>query len=238
MPAKTPTKVDISGFRSVIKQLSKISGKDFETTLKAEGAHILAAAVRKTPKATKKKIVKRTMPQGFGYGGGVGNRLVTEWKGKKYHVGLPVPGQGKKGGNYSLPYTYWMGAADWGQFITEQKQKVKERTAKKGLGASQFYWMSVLLGQPLPKDPPKYIKNSNLGKLVLPFLSPRIAGSKKDRRIILESKGFKQSIHTRAQKTIMICTAARINFFVKAIRKEFIKDLKGYMPKNYPLLFK
>lgn len=90
----------------------------------------------------------------------------------------------------------------------------------------------------MPKQPPKYIKNSNLGKIVLPFLSPRIAGSKKNSVIILESKGFKQSIHTAAQNKLMNATAARIKFFVKAIRKEFIKDLKGYMPKNYPLLFK
>ena len=241
--------VDISGFRQVVKQLSKISGKDFETAMKAEAGHILAAAIRKTPKATKKKVVKRTMPQGFSYGGGTGGRLVTNWTdGKNYHVGLPIQGGGttnaapgkseKKGGSYIKPYTYWLRRNRWAEFIQQQKEKVKTRTAKKGLSASQFYFMSVLLGAPMPKQPPKYIKNSNLGKIVLPFLSPRVAGSKKSRIIILESKGFKQSIHSAAQHKLMIATAARIKFFVKAMRKEFIQDLKGYMPKNYPLLFK
>ena len=232
------TEVDISGFRQVVKQLSKISGKDFETAMKAEAGHILSAAIRKTPKATTKKVVKRTMPQGWKYGAHTGNRLVTEWKGKKYHVGRPIPGAGKNGGKYAYPATYWMGRTDWNQFIDEQKKKVKERLAKKGLSASQFYWMSVLLGTPMPKQPPKYIKNSKLGKIVLPFLSPRIAGKKKDRHIIMESKGFKMSARTKAQNKLMAATAARIKFFTKAIRKEFVKDLKGYMPKNYPLLFK
>ena len=197
------TEVDISGFRQVVKQLSKISGKDFETAMKAEAGHILSAAIRKTPKATTKKVVKRTMPQGWKYGAHTGNRLVTEWKGKKYHVGRPIPGAGKNGGKYAYPATYWMGRTDWNQFIDEQKKKVKERLA-----------------------------------IVLPFLSPRIAGKKKDRHIIMESKGFKMSARTKAQNKLMVATAARIKFFTKAIRKEFVKDLKGYMPKNYPLLFK
>ena len=98
------------GFNQVIKQLSKITGKSFGKTLKAEAGAILNNALKNTPKATRKKIIKWTMPEGYAFGYGTGGRVVTHRKGKVYHAGMPVgAGKGKRGGQlYAKPYTYWM----------------------------------------------------------------------------------------------------------------------------------
>jgi hypothetical protein len=52
-----------------------------------------------------------------------------------------------------------------------------------------------------------------------------------------ESNGLKLSGRHKVQKVLEVATKARVKFFVRALDKDFISDLKTYMPKNYPLLF-
>lgn len=236
---------DISGFKEVVAGLQKITGKSFKEVLEAEAGHILAGAIRNTPKATQPKIVKRTMPEGYAFKKNIGQRKVTWHEGERFHVGRPVPsGQGKRGGvRYKYPKAKWMGQKGkdngrWARYIAEQEKKTTERILKRGLSASQFYWMGVLLNLRFPKMPAKYIRNPKNAKLVTKFLSPRKGARGKLYEIIMESKGFKMSGRTQAQRKIMMATKSRETFYKRAVKKEFIKDMKTFMPQKYPLLFK
>lgn len=235
------TKIDLTGFKQTIKSLQKISGKSFQDVLKAEAGHILRTAINYTPKATEKKIVKRLFPQGMTFGKSPGHRVVTNWKdGKKYHVAPPVPGSPSKKNKYSkyaLPYKYWLGQANWVDFIGEQMEKIAAAMNQRGLAASQFYFMSVLLNIPLPTQPPKYIKSQKNKKRATQHIKPVIKGSGKGLKIILESRGLEVSKHTRAQNRLMAATASRIKNFQKAVHKDWINEVK-YRTRNYPLLFK
>lgn len=237
---KPNTFIDISGFKQVVQGLQKITGKSFKEVLEAETGMILAGAIRMTPKATAKKIVKRTMPEGHSFRGGVGGRIVTFDEGKHYHVGEPVLGNN---GRFKKPYTYWMnkkgGSRDrWGKWVAEQKEKTIQRILRRGLSASQFYWMSVLLNIKLAKFPPKYIMNPKNFKILKRFLAPHKGAVGKSYQITMASSGFKMSGRTNAQRVLMIATKAREKFFQRAVKKELVKDMKTFMPKSYPLLFK
>jgi hypothetical protein len=237
--------VDISGFGQVVKGLQKITGKSFKEVLEAEAGHILTGAIRLTPKATAKKVTKRTMPEGYAFKNYVGGRKVTWDEGKRYHVGEPVPsGQGKRGGiRYKYPQAQWMGKKGrnngrWARYVETQKAKTAERILKRGLSASQFYWMGVLLNIKFPKTPAKYIRDPKHAQKVVKYLSPRKGARGKLYEILMQSKGFKMSKRLQMQSKILRATKSRETFFMRAVKKEFVKDLKTFMPKNYPLLFK
>jgi hypothetical protein len=237
--------VDISGFKQVVQGLQKITGKSFKEVLEAEAGHILSSAITRTPKATQKKVVKRTMPEGYSYKTGVGERKVTFEKGNRFHVGRPVKaGKGSRGGQrYKFPKAQWMGKkgqnnGEWARYLEQQKKKTGERILKRGLTASQFYWMGVLLNLKFPKQPPKYIKNPRHAQKVMKFLKPRKGGRGSLYEILLQTKGFKMNRRLRVQPRLLLATKAREQFYKRAVRKEFIKDIKTFMPKNYPLLFR
>lgn len=237
--------VDYRGFNEAIKGLQKITGKSFEEVLKAEAGMVLNSAIRTTPKATVKKIVRYTMPEMIKHKGGVGNRVVTYKDGKKYHVGIPVgAGKGKRGGQlYRKPYTYWMNSPTrrgrWEDFIKEQKEKVKRRTARKGLSAGQFAVMAAFLDIKLPKPPAKYLTSPTVERIAKPhILGSYKRGKDKAFTINLESKGLRASSGSGASGKLMNATKARAAFFKKAVNKGWIQDIKKFMPKSYPLLFK
>ena len=230
------TTIDISNFGQVAKALASISGESFKRVIKTEAGHILANATTGTKKASIAKIVKRTIPQGWKYGKHTGGQMVTEKDGFKYHVGLPIPGQGVNGSDYAFPITRWMRRRSWNEFIFEQEQKVKDRLKNRGLGASQFYHMATMLGLPLPKQPPKYIRKSHLKKIVQPYLKPRIKGEKTAFEIRLESKGLRVSKGVGAQRVLMLKTKGSITNFKNGIKKQLFNDMK-FKTSRYPLLF-
>ena len=238
-------RVDISGFGQVIKGLQKITGKSFKEVLEAEAGHILDGAIRMTPKATAKKITKRTMPEGVNFKSNEGGRKVTWHEGKRYHVGQPIKaGTGSRGGQkYKFPAGRWMGRkgqnnGKWARYIEEQKIKTARNILKRGLSASHFYWMGVLLNIKFPKMPAKYIRNPKNARFVTKFLSPTKGARGKLYEIVMRSKGFKMAGKLRFQSKIIKATKARESFFIKGVKKELVKDMKTYMPKSYPLLFK
>ena len=134
-----------------------------------------------------------------------------------------------------------MGRAKFYSWLATQKEKTGRRVARRGLAAGQFHMMAQLLKIKLPRKTPSYItKNqSTQSSIVKPTLKPRItSGTGITTSIILESKGLRISGPTQAQYHLMRATAARQKLFTNAVRKEYIKDIKTYMPKNYPLLFR
>jgi hypothetical protein len=271
---KQGSSLDISGFGAVIKQLSKISGKDFETTLKAEAGHVLKGAISRTPVATiggrrikgkiRGGIVPQHVPQGIDHAGAKGGKLITKKNGKFYHVGEPVlagrqpnhnnisvPKGGKrKGGKkrggaiYKHPYPnqdWLMRAGFHGDFVPQQLARADNKIKNMGISAGQFYWMGKALNIKLPPriKSLKILKSSRIGSLVQPFLACKLkTGKARKAFILMQSKGLKASANVGAQRKLLGATQARIKFFYRAMHNEWVKDLKKYMPKNYPLLFK
>lgn len=228
--------VDISKFGAVIQSLSRISGRDFESTVKAEAGHILSGAVTSTPKAKIKNIVKYVMPQGIVHRRNTGGKLISKKNGFNYHVGTPVLGDGINGSKYILPYTKWLGRTKWEEFLSEQRDKFDRRKANRGMGASQFYFMSKMLNIPLPRQPANYLKSSHLRNQVTPFLSPRATGQRRSYEIKLESRGMLVSKGTGAQRILMLKTQGRINNFKRAIKRNLFQEME-YRTSRYPLLF-
>lgn len=261
--ANIKTQVDIKGFGSVIKGLSKISGKNFQTTLKAEMGHVFVNAIRNTPIAKSKSIIRHTMPQGMKYKGQEGNRLVTNHRGKNKHAGaLVLASVGPRGGNiFAKPFPKkkrllgrnltgqdWISTAlggrgnsdgEFKRFVQEQKDKTNIRIARRGMSAGVFYFMGVKGMIPFPKTPKahKQISSSVVRKTVAPTTRVKINGQGEQYSIMVESSGMQVAKHNNLQRKLTGAISQRIKFFKTNVRRGFTKDMKKFMPKNYPLLF-
>lgn len=254
-------KVDLKGFSEVIKGLHKISGKRFSDVIKSEAGMILAGAMRSTPKASKKNIVRHNMPESYKFEGILGEKKVISRFGKKYHIGQPVlagyqpdergrarpqgasrhwkPKRGGKIWKHPHPKQPWMGKAMWNEFIESSKIKTLGRLANRGMSAAQFGFMADLIGVKIvsAKARPNYLQTDHLRTKLRPFLSPRTKGSKRLFEIILESKGLEQTKRTGAGQKLDRAVQRRVTAYRKAIRKEWFNDIK-HNTKSYPLLFK
>lgn len=259
------TSVDIKGMKELTRSLGKMTGLTMKELLHDHAEKILSSAMKNTPVASKKSIIRRTMPQGIRYNRVMGNRLVTMHEdGKKYHVGEPRKGFNGKG--YIVPYTYWMNknrpsefykgrtkgkkvikerkaktpAGDrWRVWLEGQKAKTNVRVMKRGLSKSQFFWMARMIN--LKINAPTYLKKSARTHLpiVAKFLSPRKGrAGKYGYNVLLRSTGFKMSGVHDAQGKIVGSMKARHSTFMRKVRKEFLKEIKYMMPQKYPLLFK
>lgn len=263
MQKKIRAQVDIKGFGEVVKGLSKITGRGFKKTLRSELGHIFVGAIKKTPIATSKKIAKWTLPEGVKSRYGVGGRVVTYHDGKYKHAGqLVLASVGPRGGNvFAKPYPkrkgsltrlqrkksgqawiskYRGGGSDggWAKFVKEQKEKTKERVARKGMTAGTFYWMASRGKIQFPRKPKafKEISSNAVRKLVHPTTRAVESGTGFKYTMMVESQGLKVAKVHSLQYKLTGQIGSRIKFFKTNMRRGFLKDMKKFMPKNYPLL--
>ena len=134
-----------------------------------------------------------------------------------------------------------MRAGFHGDFVPQQLARADNKIKNMGISAGQFYWMGKALNIKLPPriKSLKILKSSRIGSLVQPFLACKLkTGKARKAFILMQSKGLKASANVGAQRKLLGATQARIKFFYRAMHNEWVKDLKKYMPKNYPLLFK
>jgi len=257
MPRRKKFEIDITGFGEVISSLSKLSGAGFKKTIKAEIGHVLHASIRRTPIASTAKIIARTMPEGYKVPKlrGVGKRLVTHYKGHIYHAGKLIRAQdGVKGGFYytrpnntKFPGQKWMNkplkgggsTQEWEVFLEEQRKKVLERNAKKGLSAGVFYAMAKKGKIVFPKTPKgnKFISSSEVQKMARSFVNVSEVGQSYNYSILLESKKLNVAKYNQLQNKLLLSTAGRIKYFTKNMEKGFTKEIQKLMPKRYPLIF-
>lgn len=276
---KVQAKIKIDGFGEVVKQLAKMSGKDFKTVLDAEVGAVLKGAIRRTKIAKPKSIVERNMPKGKRLKGSDGQKLIRRGEdGKVYHVGEPeligrMPNnadinKGKKEGKlakgkwpkrggaiYRHPYhkyykktrgQKWInnskdGKGKFQALMSEYEKRTQSKLKYRGISAGQFYFMAKTIGIPMTGriKSEKLISRNEIGQKLKPFLqSKRFNRPRFMYSIRVGSSGVRQSARTNAQRVLMLSTRARITNFKRAVKKEWTKDLKTYMPKNYPLLFK
>lgn len=268
--------IDKKGFDAVINRLAKISGKSREKTIKAELGHVFVGAIKQTPIATTKAIVKRTIPEGKRYKGQKGGRLVTmHTDGKKKHIGRPIKaGKGKFGGQYyklPKPNQSWIGypikqtanreayktgkkkgrlkkikkkdrinSGEWQKYIFGQERKADKIIARKGLTAGVFYWMAKEGKVRFPRQPKgaSLMRSKAVQKLVRQSIIVNNSTSKNNYSLVIESKGMKVAGRGRLQRKLNDSIGRRKKLFLDSMEKGFIGDIKEFMPKYYPLLFK
>ena len=100
-----------------------------------------------------------------------------------------------------------------------------------------------MLGIKLPKSPPKVVQNSSHNKIKR-LLKPRKKGFGDAYTLIFESNlkgnawigGKGEKKFRSAGNVLKSKVAGRMKMYSRAIRKQFIHDIK-FRTKNYPLLF-
>lgn len=147
-----------------------------------------------------------------------------------------------RGGKVWLyPKGPWMGRNKfWGEAVPRYEKRTDRKVANIGLGAGQFYWMGKQLGLTLPATRlkgRKEISKDSIKSKVSAYISPKRVDARFNYHLILESRGLRTSKWVRANYNLAMATKARITLFKTSVRKEYIKDVKEYMPKKYPLLF-
>lgn len=166
----TPDEKAARRFHSALTDLRKISGKDFETVMKAELSAVLASAVRSTKKATVKTIQsnheKRPGAQyAFNYAG------PESRSGKTYSAADVARAQARaaqrraKGKNGRLVYYFprsndpkaypsWL----WQQIQEQRAKSLQKKLKARGLAASMFVKIGEGLG--IPVKAPAYLRTA------------------------------------------------------------------------------
>jgi hypothetical protein len=245
MALKLNANVDLTGMKEVVRGLQKVTGLSFKEIIEAEAGHILQGAIKNTRSADIKKIVRRTMPEGVAYRGAVGERKVQVGEdGHTYHVGIPVvSGRGIYGGfKFAYPKKRWVGQKGnkkkgaWKKLLTTQRKKTTARALRRGLSASQFFWMAQLLKIKLAKQPARYISKSSHLSTLKHFLRPKKGKKGLAYEVTLKSTGFKMSKVMKAQATLEYFVKVRKHFFLEGTRRHFGKNVNKYISQKYPLL--
>jgi hypothetical protein len=147
-----------------------------------------------------------------------------------------------RGGKVWLfPKGPWMGRAKfWDDYVREKEDLTKKKIKNIGLTAGQFYWMSRELGLVIPGGKvkgQKELRKTSLRSKVIKYISPQKIFKKGEGSIKLESKGLKVSAYNQVQSKLVRSAKSRVSFFKKAVKNDFIKDVK-FKTKYYPLLYK
>jgi hypothetical protein len=214
-------------FGRVVRELMKLSGKDFRTVIRAEAAHILSGAMSSTKVGSIKKIVRNQMPIGMRYSRATGSKEFGKIGSSFYYLGGKQKDQ------------------NWSQLIDNRIKRTDKALENRGLTASQFYLMSQMLGLKLPRPPRNKAVSKGSHSKIKKFLNPHEKNLSKDEyQLILQSSspmnantGRTPSKFKSAGSVILAKTSGRAKLFSRAVRNEFLKDIK-FRTKYYPLLFK
>lgn len=225
-------KIDITGWKKVVKELQKIKGGTYKEILDAECAEILGqTANRKSTKvADKSKIVGRHRPV---------NTFFLGYSGKKEAYTMK---QGQAGVTKQTTYYlhHKLPNAVWSYIDARTKKHTQEKFGNWGLNKGQFYLMSKLINLPKPKK--------GFPKEVERFLSlrrNRIAGNvfahtrgKNDKKytIEVESRLSKVISYAGGAKNFKSVMKGRVRKFEQALAKGVLQDIKK-RTRAYPLIF-
>ena len=166
----TPDEKAARRFHSALTELRKISGKDFETVMKAELSAVLASAVRGTKKATVKSITANHEKQpgaryDFNYSGPetrTGKQYSAAEIQRAQQRAAQRRSQAKNGklvyyfsrSNQPKAYPAWL----WRQIQEQRGKRLPQKLKARGLAASMFVKIGEGLG--IPVKAPAYLRSS------------------------------------------------------------------------------
>jgi hypothetical protein len=226
MSKRSSVQVEDWKFGRVVAELMKISGKSFREVIRAEAAQILSGTMTSTRVASIKKIVAQQMPIGFKHSRNRGNKKFGKIGGRFYYLGGRQKGE------------------NWEQLLQNRIRRTDKILANRGVTAGQFYVMSQMLKLKLPKPPRnKAILNPNHSKISR-YLNPREINKSKDNYTLFLESSMNVNANTGGNGTkfksaglvITQKVSGRAKLFSRAVRNEFLKDIK-FRTRYYPLLF-
>ena len=226
-------KIDITGWKKVIKELQKIKGGSYSDIIKSECAEILQqTANRKSTKvADIPKLVGRHMPVKVYFMG---------YKGRKeaYTIRSGEAGVTKQT-TYFLAHR--MPNAVWDYIHTRTQERTREHFGNVGLNKGQFYLMAKMLGiskgsKSFPDSAKKFVqsKGNTISNKVFAYTSGK---NDKKYKIEVGSSLSKVLSYGNGAKNFRNVMKGRVRKFEKALAKGVMQDVKK-RTRAYPLLFK
>lgn len=217
-------------FHEALRELQRISGKDFETVIKSELGATLASAVRNTKKATAKSITNNHEKQpgaryDFNYAG------PESRSGKQYSAADVARAQQRaaarrsKGKNGKLVYYFsksnkpkaypaWL----WNQIQQARAKRLPQKLKARGLAASMF----VKIGEGLGIDvkAPAYLRKAAHHKKgeMREFIEVRSKGSGNSYEVSFVNSLTHINRWARAGAAFRKALNARANFFSRAVK--------------------
>jgi len=228
-----------------LRELQRISGKDFETVMKAELGAMLTSAVRNTKKATAKTITNNHEKQpgaryDFNYAG------PESRSGKQYSAADIARAKQRagerrsKGKNGKLVYYFsksnkpkaypaWL----WNQIQQARAKRLPQKLKARGLAASMF----VKIGEGLGIDvkAPAYLKSAAHHKKgeMRELLELRSRGSGDKYEVGFTNNLTHMNRWAQAATAFRKAMNARANFFSRAVKLEATKKIKKTLDR-YP----
>lgn len=246
MPATiTPDAKAMRRFHEAIAQLRRISGKDFETVIKAEVGAVLANTVRNTKKATVKSIEKNHHAQ-------PGARYAIEYAGPVSRTGKTYTpkeverlkrraaerrGQAKggkllyylPGSNQPHKHPSWA----WNKIEDFRAKRLIHKKQARGLTASM--WVKIGEGLGISVAAPGYVKNArhHRGGDMKQMLEIRSKGHGNTYELGFINKLSHVNKWTRAGLSFRRALNARANYFSQSLKLAAKQKIKGVLDR-YP----
>jgi hypothetical protein len=195
-------------FHDAVRQLSRLSGRDFEKTIKAEMGAVLTNAQRNTKKASVKSIRDRVRNQAF-----VQLDLGT---GKKLHfLGNKYP------------------AEAWRKIEQHQDRKEKRRLDARGLAARMWAHIADQLRIPI-RGVPQYVRSANSsGKDMASVIKTFESGSGSSYRLGFINALTETNFGARAAAAFRGALNARANLFSRAMKLKAAGQIRSVLDR-YP----
>jgi len=234
-------------FHSALRELQRLSGKDFETVIKAEVGAVITRVVKETPKATKKGIeanhanrthskydISYTPQRGAA-------RAAGPARSRKYVKSGKYKGDAARRRALTQPKTYNLKykypAQLWEAIQAKRQAALANRLAARGMAASAIVKIADMLK--LPVKAAKYIRGakSKKGNTAADFVQVVEVGKGNSYRMgfvnrltgLNKALGlgliFRQALHARA------------NYFSQSLKLQAKKKIKSVM-QRYPGLAK
>jgi hypothetical protein len=228
-------------FSGAVRQLAKMSGRNFEAVIRHELAAVLTGAVRNTKKATPKTIRESTTKQ-------PGIILFSDYQGPESRTGKVYSFKERvrlqrrandrrksEGLVYYLPssrqpkrYPEWI----WKQIEAKRARKLNERLGARGLAAKM--WLHIGDQLRMAVKAPGYVRNAKTRKGDLKHATQVFEGGKGAQY----SVGFvnaltKTNPHARAGLAFRSALNARANYFAQSMKlraKGVIKEVFDRYP--------
>jgi hypothetical protein len=213
-------------FHTALRELQRISGKDFETVMKAELGAALAGATRNTIKATKQSIQRnedrrRAAVYKFDYAG------PQSRTGKAYSATEAAQLQkraakrrGGRGSGYMLYYHQDHRYPDniWQGIKEQRKKRVQEKLEARGLAASMFVKIGEALG--IEVNAPAYLRKAAHHKKgeMRELIQVMSKGSGKSYEVGFVNNLTRLNKWAKAGMAFRKALNARANFFSRAVK--------------------
>jgi hypothetical protein len=232
-------------FHSAMRDIMRISGKDFETVMKHELGAALSGAVRNTKKSTEKSIQKNHNNRpgaqySFSYGG------PESRSGKQYTPGEVARMQQRaaqrrsRGKNGKLVYYFsrskqpkaypaWL----WRQMEEQRAKALQNKLKARGLAASMFVKIGQGLG--IPVQAPAYVKNATHHKKgdMRNLIEVVSRGSGKKYEVGFVNNLTHMNRWAQAGAAFRKALNARANYFSRAMKLEAGGQIKKVLDR-YP----